>query len=56
MNAALLLLAVLSPLVVAVLSAFPPSRKVTEIIAPWTAALALAAAIVVRPEVTIDLP
>jgi formate hydrogenlyase subunit 3/multisubunit Na+/H+ antiporter MnhD subunit len=56
MNAALLLLAVLSPLVVAVLSTFPPVRKVTETIAPWTAAMALAAAIVVRPEVTIDLP
>ena len=56
MNAVLLLLAVLSPIVVAVLSAFPPVRKVTETIAPWTAAMALAAAIVVRPEVTIDLP
>ena len=56
MNAALLLLAVLSPIVVAVFSSFPPVRKVTDSIAPWTAAMALAAVIVVRPEVTIDLP
>ncbi|MAD80217.1 MAG: NADH-ubiquinone oxidoreductase [Planctomycetaceae bacterium] len=56
MNAALFLLAVLSPIVVAVLSAFPSIRKVTDSIAPWTAAMAFGATFGVRPEVTIDLP
>ena len=56
MNAALLLLAVLVPLVVAVASLHPRARGTMDAIAPWTAGFALAAALLVRPEVTIDLP
>ncbi len=56
MNAALLLLAVLVPLVVAVVSAYPRARRATDAIAPWTAGFAITAAMFVRPEVTIDLP
>lgn len=56
MNVALLLLAVLAPLIAAVVSAHPRTRRTTGTVTPWTASFALVAAMVVRPEVSIDLP
>ena len=56
MNTALLLLAVLTPLAITIISAHRRARRATDAVAPWVAAIALAAAIIIRPGVTIRLP
>lgn len=56
MKVALVLLAAAAPLLVALLHAFPRLRGAAGAVGPWSAAPALAAAVWVQPDLTIEWP